>query len=254
MAVGRMSAVLAVLALGLLLTTAGAAAVASTEDHGPAIGGHFGAESSHERERGEGSRTTSRVTAPGTGLAWNGRSSADRDSIDSIDSGGAHDDGHDAGEPHADGGVDAAGSPAGVPQTSAVAPAAAANGPAPVAAAAPASGGVVGREVTLAGSAAPDVARPAAVPPTPAAPAAVEDPFPSAGLPQLGPPGGIAASVDGGPSTPRRLLATPAGRSLAALGGLVLAILLFLVVHRRLDRSDPKLAAPRLGSDVARFR
>jgi hypothetical protein len=76
---------------------------------------------------------------------------------------------------------------------------------------------------------------------------------PLSGLPQLQSLGEIAASVSGG-TTARELLATPAGRSVAVLVGLLLALLVFLGVHRRLDRSDPKLATAPAGSDVARFR
>jgi hypothetical protein len=76
---------------------------------------------------------------------------------------------------------------------------------------------------------------------------------PLSGLPQLRSLGEIAASVSGG-TTARELLATPAGRSVAVLVGLLLALLVFLGVHRRLDRSDPKLATAPAGSDVARFR
>jgi hypothetical protein len=84
---------------------------------------------------------------------------------------------------------------------------------------------------------------------TPLAP--VADPL--AGLPQLRSLGEVAASVSDG-TTARELLATPAGRSVAVLVGLVLALLVFLGVHRRLDRSDPKLTTAPAGSDVARFR
>ncbi|MDQ1430080.1 MAG: hypothetical protein QOF40_682, partial [Actinomycetota bacterium] len=63
----------------------------------------------------------------------------------------------------------------------------------------------------------------------------------------------VAASVPGAGAA-RELLSTPAGRSVAVLVGLVLAILVFLAVHRRLDRGDPRLAAAPVGSDVARFR
>jgi hypothetical protein len=74
-----------------------------------------------------------------------------------------------------------------------------------------------------------------------------------AGLPQLRSLGQLAASVPGG-SAARELLASPAGRSVAVLAALVLAILVFLAVHRRLDRNDPRLMAAPVGSDVARFR
>ena len=141
-----------------------------------------------------------------------------------------------------------------------VAPAAAANGPAPAAAAAApiesavevdasATGTDAGTGGTGTDTPAPEI--PATLI-TPAAPAPA--PISLAGLPQLGTIGELAASVTDGPSAARALLATPTGRSLAVLFGLALAIVLFLAVHRRLDRNDPKLASPHSGPDVARFR
>jgi hypothetical protein len=70
----------------------------------------------------------------------------------------------------------------------------------------------------------------------------------------LGALGGIAGSVTGGPEVARELLSTGTGRSLAGVGVLLAAIVVFLGVHRRSDRSDRKLAAARRGLEVARFR
>ncbi len=99
---------------------------------------------------------------------------------------------------------------------------------------------------------------PPVVPVGPAPPAApivmASDPYSFAGLPHLGSLGQIAASVSDGPATARALLATRTGRSVAVLLGFVLAILLFLSIHRRFDRGDRKLATARSVGDVARFR
>jgi hypothetical protein len=70
----------------------------------------------------------------------------------------------------------------------------------------------------------------------------------------LGSVGALAGNVTEGPSAARRLLSSGTGRSLAALCVLLVAIALFLAVHRRTDRGDRKLAAARRGSEVARFR
>jgi hypothetical protein len=89
---------------------------------------------------------------------------------------------------------------------------------------------------------------------------AVTTPPPPSGLqglgdvPLLGSLGSITDHVTDGPSAARALLSTGAGQSLAVLGALLGAIVLFLMVHRRSDRSDRKLAAARSGPEVARFR
>jgi hypothetical protein len=134
------------------------------------------------------------------------------------------------------------------------APAAAVNGPAPAAAAA-APIADVAQVAAPVFSANGGIAATAA-PTTPDASALAAGPAADSisGLPQLRSLGQVAASVTDGPSTARELLTTPAGRSVTVLLGLILAVLLFLSVHRRLDRSDPKLAAVQSASDVARFR
>jgi hypothetical protein len=50
------------------------------------------------------------------------------------------------------------------------------------------------------------------------------------------------------------LLSSGTGRSLAFITALLIAMALFLSVHRRTDRGDRKLAAARSGADLARFR
>ena len=271
----RISAALAVLALGLLLATAGAAAASSSSPssgHGHQVGGpvDHSQTSSPERPR----VTEHPVTqAPPRGHPSDGvHGSANGSPGGSTD---PHDDGNPQEEPPSGGGVNAAGTPpAGVPQTPVPAPAAAVDGPAPAAAAAAptvsvaqvaagtaAGAGTTGTGTTgtgaNAGTGTTGADAPAETPAvtpveTPLVP--VADPFSLSGLPQLRTLGELAASVTDGPSTARALLATPAGRSVAVLLGLVLAIILFLSVHRRLDRDDPKLATAPSGSDVARFR
>jgi hypothetical protein len=49
-------------------------------------------------------------------------------------------------------------------------------------------------------------------------------------------------------------LSTETGRPIAVVLALFAAILLFLSIHRRVDRGDPKLASAHTGPDVARFR
>jgi hypothetical protein len=64
----------------------------------------------------------------------------------------------------------------------------------------------------------------------------------------------IGSAAAATPATARELLTTPAGRSVALVLLLMLAILLFLGTHRRLDRGDGKLAPEATAGDVARFR
>jgi hypothetical protein len=72
------------------------------------------------------------------------------------------------------------------------------------------------------------------------------------GLPQATlPPGAGAAALI--PPT-REVLSTPEARSLAAVLAIGLAVLLFLAVQGRFDRSEPKLASVRDGREVGRFR
>jgi hypothetical protein len=124
------------------------------------------------------------------------------------------------------------------------------SGPAPdAAAAAPTSGtggdGFVASALGGPGDVVP--APDAAATPPPAAASTV------AGLEQL-PVLGSLGSITDGPSAAREVLSTGAGRSLLAVGLLLGALGVFLLVHRRSDRTDTKLAAARSGPDVARFR
>jgi hypothetical protein len=91
------------------------------------------------------------------------------------------------------------------------------------------------------------VTAPSAAGTTPPAAAALS------GLGQL-PVLGSLGSITDGPSAAREVLSTGAGRSLLAVGILLGALAVFLLVHRRSDRNDKKLAAARNGPDVARFR
>jgi hypothetical protein len=68
------------------------------------------------------------------------------------------------------------------------------------------------------------------------------------------PLGTIGALASAGPATAGRLLETGTARSAAAVVALLLALLAFLGVHRRLDRHDPKLATVPTSGAVARFR
>jgi hypothetical protein len=73
-------------------------------------------------------------------------------------------------------------------------------------------------------------------------------------LPDLGSIGKVGSTVADGSSVARTLLSTGTGRPIAVVLALLGAILLFLSIHRRVDRSDPKLTAVNAGPDVARFR
>jgi hypothetical protein len=95
---------------------------------------------------------------------------------------------------------------------------------------------------------APDVASVAAPALPPSDLAGLQD------LPALGSIGDVANRVTDGPSAARELLSTGTGRALAVILALLVAIYVFLVVHRRADRGDRKLAAARTGPEVARFR
>jgi hypothetical protein len=72
-------------------------------------------------------------------------------------------------------------------------------------------------------------------------------------LPSLGSIGKLGSTVGDG-SVARTLLSTGTGRPIAIVLALLGAILLFLSIHRRVDRTDPKLTAVNAGPDVARFQ
>jgi hypothetical protein len=73
-------------------------------------------------------------------------------------------------------------------------------------------------------------------------------------LPVLGSIGAAVTRAHDTPSVPRALLESAPGRSLAVVLALLGAILLFLAIHRRVDRGDQKLVAAGTGPDLARFR
>ncbi len=267
----RISAALAVLASALVLAAAGVAVAAPAARRGWTPGQESGRGPADAPGTGEGSWTTHPIAPPGghghpSDVAEEADATGDSSACPSRHADGSTHEpsggstgtegaAQNPGNPPAGGGVDAAGVPGGVPQTPVVAPAAAASGPAPAAAAAGAPTVLASRDTTVTvngptgtGGAAPDIVAAAAVP------APVTVPFSLAGLPQLRSLGEIADSVGDSPSAARALLVSPAGRSPAVFGGLVLAVFLFLVVHRRLDRGDPRLVATRFGPAAARFR
>jgi hypothetical protein len=97
---------------------------------------------------------------------------------------------------------------------------------------------------------APDLA--AAAPTLPASDLAGLDGLPALGT--IGTVGAVSNRVTDGPAAARALLSTDTGRSLAVIVSLLVAMAVFLAVHRRTDRTDRKLAAARTGPEVARFR
>jgi hypothetical protein len=237
MGLRRIFAALAVLALGLLLATAGVAAASSQFSSDGSVREHDWSTDSNPKPP----VTEPPVTQPPVTQA---------PAPEHPSHGGNPDQ-----EPSSGGGVTAEGTPpAGVPQTPVTAPAAAVNGPAPAtAAAAPIDSGAAVAPETGTGPDAGNGGTPTAATADPPA-VAPQDPYSLAGIPQLRSLGQIAAAVTDGPAAARQLLTTPTGRSVLVLLGLVLAIVVFLSLHRRLDRGDPKLAAAQLGSDVERFR
>jgi hypothetical protein len=246
---------LAVLALAVLVVTAGAAfasdlgAPANGDHgwHGNVHDGHAAGVSQGDGSQGDGPQ--------GDGSQASGHH-GHSDDVGSADSGS----GSGSGSSDGSGGV--TGSSAGIPSAPVEAPAAAASGPAPDAAAAapdpaPAADTLVAAATDGAGLGTPDAALVAG--PDAAVVAATTN-GPTNGLqglgdlPALGSIGAIANRVTDGPSAARALLSTGTGRSLAVIGVLLVAIALFLAVHRRADRGDRKLAAARTGPEVARFR
>ncbi len=156
------------------------------------------------------------------------------------------------------------GSGAGTPPAPVEAPAAAASGPAPDAAAAAPEPGPVSGAFVAAGSGTDDTGGLGDAVSDSAPVVAAQDPAAAGvptsnlaglgGLPALGSIGGLTDRVTDGPSAARAVLSTGTGRSLTVIMALLVAIALFLAVHRRTDRGDRKLAAARNGPDVARFR
>ena len=295
----RSSIVLALLALGLLVASAGVAAAsdgawshapttpaaapdgaglptATWTDHGKhggdpgdddsggdAAGGHGTSghdTGGHDPDSG-GVGTTDNGSTGGVGTTDNG-STGGVGTTDNGSTGGptAPDDGHSSG---GDTGGDVTGTSVDIPSTPVQAPAPTASGPAPDAVA-PApiissfgvfvpAGGSTGTDAGAAPAAFDGVA-PAADLSALVAPAAPTGAVSLVSLPELGTIGSLASSVPGGTTDARALLSSGTGRSVAVVLALLAAILVFLAIHRRVDRSDPKLAAARTGPDLARFR
>jgi hypothetical protein len=245
----RIFAALAVLALAVLMVTAGAGFASDLTGVGD---GHH---------NGWHGNDTEADAAGGGGSSGGGPSASGGDSGGEVDGAGA---GSGSGSGQGSGGSsggDVTGSGAGTPSAPVEAPAVAVSGPAPDAATAapvltPAPGPATDVFVPAVGSTdAPGAALPATDAASVAGPAL--PPSDLAGLdhvPVLGSIGSVAKQVTDGPSAARELLSTGTGQSLAVILSLLGAIAVFLAVHRRTDRGDRKLAAARTGPEVARFR
>ncbi len=278
----RISLVLALLALGLLVASAGVAAATSDAPEGPwtagtgvaaqdppasARGGQWSDHQSGDAGHGQGQGTDDNGSGGnGSGDNGSGDSGSGNNGSGGTGSGGTGSggygtgtwtDGHSSGGTGSggDGGSGVGGSSVGTPPTPVEAPPATASGPAPDAvAAAPIS------------TPAEQVFAPAFVPAvggggTTEAPVAALVTAPATGnasislgeLPNLGSIGQVASTV-GDASPTRTLLSSGAGRPIAIVLALLGVVFLFLSIHRRVDRSDPKLAAANVGPDVVRFR
>jgi hypothetical protein len=281
----RFSLVLALLALGLLLASAGVAAASSDAPEGgswssgptasvPAAQGADGGQWTDHVPADVAQPHDGKDPSGGNGSGGNGSggsNSGDHGSgvggstqdpppvdtgtwTDEPSNGGTGGTGTPAGS---GGGGTVGGTSVGTPPTPVEAPPATASGPAPDAVAAapistpaeqvfaPAFGAEGGG-----GTGATDTPLAAIVtaPAAPVASASLGD------LPTLGSVGKLAATAGGGPAAAGTLLSTGTGRSIAVVLALLGAILLFLSIHRRVDRSDPKLASAQTGPDVVRFR
>jgi hypothetical protein len=64
----------------------------------------------------------------------------------------------------------------------------------------------------------------------------------------------VTNGVSDPPAVARQILSSGAGRSVLFVVALLGVMAVFLVLHRRTDRGDRKLATARGGTDVARFR
>ncbi len=261
----RPFAALTVLAFAALIATAGVAFAAGHDDRGS---GAAGAPSEFDHAghgRDVPAPVDGGVQGEDAGKNKAGKSNAGENNAGENNDGATVDDVGNVGS----GGVDGSGASSGrgdvtgtsvdIPSTPVEAPAAAASGPAPdAAAAAPVTNSVADAfvvESVTASAPGGGGPAPANAPVTElAAPVAASVPADLAGLPVLGSVGAVANRVSDGPSAARELLSTGPGRSLAVVAVLLLAIGVFLSVHRWSDRGDRKLAAARSGSDVARFR
>jgi hypothetical protein len=81
----------------------------------------------------------------------------------------------------------------------------------------------------------------------------VSDTPPVADSPSVAPVASAAVPPAGLLPAARQVLATPEARSVAAVFAIALAVLLFLVLHGRFDRAEPKLIDGGDGRDLARF-
>lgn len=231
----RTSAALAVLALGVVTLTAGAAAAFCGDDALGTVARQHGYE-------GRDHQSSDHQT-------WDHGGSDHDDGVNEQFTGGQAAGGNSG---VVTGNGDGSGSGTGTPPVPVEAPAAAASGPAPDAAvAAPAPAVATDTFVAAAGSDTLGTPVPAPEAAAPAAPSGLEG---LDALPVLGSLDDITNRVTDGPAAARELLSTRTGRSLLVIGALLIALAIFLAVHRRTDRGDTKLAAARSGPEVARFR
>jgi hypothetical protein len=274
----RIFAALAVLAIVVLTVTAGAAVASDLHAAGGGDHGVFGRE--HDSQE-----LTSQATAAGGTTDASAGTQLDATQLDATQLDGAQldatqldatqldgaqldvlgnsidvviaDSSSGSTSTSSDGTGGVTGSGAGTPSASGEAPAAAASGPAPdAAAAAPDPAPVVDAAVvSTLGAAVSDgfgaVGQDAApVAPTNETEGVDDRPV----LDATGSTGAIADQVIEAPAAARALVSTDRGRPLAAIGALLVAIVLFVGVHRGADSGDRKLAAARSGAEVARFR
>ena len=267
----RTTLVLALLALGLLVASAGVAAASDGAwSHAPSVptpapdgsGVPTATWTDHGKHGSEPGDADSRGhDADGHDTGGHDADSGGVGTTDDGSSGGTTDpdDGHSSG---GDTGGDVTGTSVDIPSTPVQAPAPTASGPAPDAVAPAPIVSAVEVFVPADGATGTDLGAPAAfdgVAPVADVPALVAPSVPTGavsltGLPELGTIGSLASNVSGGPTDPRTLLSSGTGRSVAVVLALLGAILLFLAFHRRVDRGDPKLATARAGPDLARFR
>jgi hypothetical protein len=253
----RIFVALAVLALVVVAGTATVAFASDAPGRGSA-GADSGRLSPSERRAQEAGTSAdddhsgdvhSRDVHPGEGSAQGSNNPGNGPVTQEANGGSGGAGGSDVGVTSVPGGAisslpDGISSSAGILPAPIEAPAAAASGPAPDAAAA------APEFTVLAAGPAPTEAP--APPGNSAAPTA--EPAPLAGLPSLGVIGAIPDAVADPPSAARAILSSGTGRSLAVIVGLLIAIVVFLAIHRRADRGDRKLAAARTGPDLASFR
>ena len=279
----RIFAALAVLALAAITVTAGAAFAnelpgfsGGPQDSGLRDGWH-GKDATHtdtgtnggtgvdgsyggwdENDHDAGAGEVDGAGANGGDGSWGGvDQNGGSGTVDGAGAGSGSGSGQNSGSGGVASGGDVTGSGAGTPSAPVEAPAVAPSGPAPDGATAAPTSGPVTDAFVAAGD---NTDAPGAVVPAPDAASVTEPALQQselaglAELPVLGSIGQVANQVTDGPSAARALLSTGTGRSLAVLLSLLVAISVFLAVHRRADRGDRKLATARTGPEVARFR